>query len=119
QYLPWYDDRSMSTILYIGNPDPLNSVSVTIKLAGQLFPGMPLVIPPYTTRTAAYPGQINGPVSITAVNSKTGTPQQISLTARTQTGSPTQFNEVAGVPAQNLASDYLWTWFDSNITNNA
>ncbi|MHB8859078.1 MAG: cupredoxin domain-containing protein [Thermoleophilia bacterium] len=66
----WYDMKNPGTAnwVLISNPDPVNAVGYSIKIGGvdQACPSGGCVIPPNSRVIPTFPGEINGPVEVSA-----------------------------------------------------
>ncbi|MHB1391310.1 MAG: hypothetical protein ACYCXF_08825, partial [Thermoleophilia bacterium] len=115
-YWPWYDQLSpgYANWIMLSNPgtDPVY-YEITI---GGVDPGAGSsgFIPAGGTVTPAFPGLNGGPVQVRAYTDNTKvTPAQVLASQRVLTNHGKAFNEVPGIPANDLSDNYLWTWYDS------
>ena len=101
----WYDNASAGFTDWVLIANPSGSpVSYQIKIGGQNVPGGSGTIPAYGRVTPTFPGQMNGPVEITA---------SANVIASQRVIAGPSFEEVPGQPRSSLASDYNWTWYDN------
>ncbi|MHB9053912.1 MAG: transglycosylase SLT domain-containing protein [Thermoleophilia bacterium] len=104
-YWPWYD---MATPGYkdwvlVGNPGA-SAVSFQIRIAGrQVAAG---TVNPGQQATYTFPGVMAGPVEITASD-------RIIASQRVLSNYDQAFNEVPGIPAEELSDHFIWTWYDN------
>ncbi|MHB8859594.1 MAG: transglycosylase SLT domain-containing protein [Thermoleophilia bacterium] len=104
-YWPWYD---MATPGYkdwvlVGNPGA-SAVSFQIKIGGrQVAAG---TVNPGQQATYTFPGVMAGPVEVTASG-------KIIASQRVLSNYDAAFNEVPGIPAEELSDHYIWTWYDN------
>ncbi len=82
---------------------PQGTVSATINIGGQSHG--PYTIAPGQTVAKAFPGITGSPVEVSSSG-------DVIASQRVLTGSGTAFNELPGISASQLSSDYLWTWYD-------
>ncbi|MHB9088508.1 MAG: TolB family protein [Thermoleophilia bacterium] len=118
---PVYDGYSegMKNWVLISNP-PENNVDVTARVAihvpeelGNDITLYSHAIKPGETWTPQFPGVRSGPVEVTAWSSAGGVnkPQKVITSQRVLYNGA--FNEMPGIAASDLASSYVWTWYDS------
>jgi Tol biopolymer transport system component len=109
----WYDENSpgFKNWVLVGNPNA-DPVFYRIKVAGiALAYGS---IPPGASVTPRFPGLIGGPVEVEAWSDAAHyiVPAKVMASQRVLINNDTAFNEVPGIPAAELSSNYLWTWYD-------
>ncbi|MHB8793739.1 MAG: Ig-like domain-containing protein [Thermoleophilia bacterium] len=104
QLLSWYDEQTagMQNWVVVGNQGNQTAL-VDIYVAGQLMGNYS--VPSGSTISPHFPGTMNGPVRIVATNG-----QPLNVSSRVIFNGA--FNEVGGKPAQELASEYNFTWYD-------
>src|SRR6266496_377611 len=117
-WLPWYDFKIMQTWISIGNPSTSQNANVSVYIAGQ-FKGS-MSIAPLGRWTPSYPSVFDGPVEIKSTVTLENTGGQsntsdipIVVSERTLYGQ--NFNETNGIPANRLASEYWFPWYDFQI----
>lgn len=105
-YWTWYDMQSpgFRNWIIVNNPDPVNEVNYEIRIGGAAVDSG--VIPAGSLITPTYPGRMGGPVEVITDRDVLATQRVLS------NNNDTSFNEMPGIPAEELASDYLWTWYD-------
>ncbi len=118
-WLPTYDsDNPMQTWISVGNPSTSQTANVSVYLHGQFKESH--AIPPSGRWTPKYDGVVDGPLQVksTAVLESQGNPSNTSgipifISARTLLG--TSFSETNGMPANQLDSQYWFTWYDTQL----
>ncbi len=124
-YWTWYDEKSpgfANWILVANPPSASADVYYEVKIAGQVMGqsgANPGVIAPGKSVTPTFNGVIGGPVEVLSCSAVfdqygncPGTSPGVLTSQRVLSGSGVAFNEVPGIPASELSSDYLWTWYD-------
>jgi hypothetical protein len=103
-WFPYYDDVNMSTWLMIGNPDPALTAHVEVYIGNSITPYRTYDIPHGESILPKY--QIaGGPVQVKSTNGV-----DIFTSQRAAYGS--SFNELMGFPANQLTTDYWFTYYD-------
>jgi len=111
-YFSWYDGVYSNNWVLVANPATSpNSVATGISIAGAArdisqfkVPGQnPGVVPAGKAITAAFPGQMGGPVRV-------NTSREAIVSQRVLFGD--SIEEVVSVPADKLSSHYYWPWYD-------
>ncbi len=100
----WYDNQShgFTDWVLIANPSA-SPVTYQIRIGGRAIAGGSGTIPAYGRVTPTFPGQMNGPVEVSAS-------ADVIASQRVTTGP--SFEEVPGYAQDALTSDYNWTWYD-------
>lgn len=127
-YWTWYDQESSgyANWIMIANPNPVSadpaditgSIYYEITVAGEdpdpdgdSDRG---VIAPGKSAMPAFPGVKGGPVEVKAyTDSGKTTPAKVMASQRVLSGYGTAFNEMPGIPAEDLTDHYIWTWYDA------
>jgi len=111
-YWTWYDHVSAGyqNWVLVSNPGD-TAVWCEITIGGTLrWSG---TIAAHDSSAQTFPGVIGGPVEVEAFTDSLHTgPAFVMASQRVLTGNGTAFNEVPGIPASELTSRYLWTWYD-------
>lgn len=121
-YWPWYDGNSMSDWVMVANPRE-NTDSVIVKAVLHIGdPSFPFPDPSQTKQLApgeswpcAFNGWIGGMVEVTAwsANGSESNPTDArKVIASQRVLYHGAFNEMPGIPANNLSSAWGWTWYD-------
>lgn len=114
-YWTWYDQLSpgFTNWVLISNPGS-GSVYYEITIAGaDPGAGSKGTISPGHNVTPTFPGKMGGPVEVRAwTDSNKTTPAKIMASQRVLSNGGAAFNEVPGIPAEELSSMYAWTWYD-------
>ena len=119
-YWTWYDQQSpgMTNWVLVANPSSTEKVHAVISFAnlsdGQLVKAES-DIDPGKNWTPTFPGKMGGPVEVKAYLAGGSWPndkRNVIASQRVLSDFGTAFNEVPGIPAGDLTSDYLWTWYD-------
>ncbi|MHB0867675.1 MAG: WD40/YVTN/BNR-like repeat-containing protein [Thermoleophilia bacterium] len=114
-YWTWYDQASggYSNWILVSNPNPF-TVYYKIKKAGVDMQAL-ATIPPGGNSTPQFAGKIGGPIEVQAwTTSGMTAPAYVMASQRVLSNGGAAFNEVPGIPARELSSDYLWTWYDAS-----
>jgi hypothetical protein len=101
-WFPLYDNVSMDTWVLVGNPSS-SSANVTIYIGSLKYS---YTIPAGGKITPRYSGVNNGLVRVVSTNGV-----KILTSERSLYGN--SFNEVMGYPANQLTTDYRYTWYDN------
>lgn len=109
-YWPWYDMESpgYKNWVLINNPND-TGIYYVIRLdgeergSGELSPGQ--------TFTPTLDGEKGGPLEVEAWLDE-GHTAAAPVIASQRVLSGSSFNEAPGIPAESLASDYYWPWYD-------
>ncbi|MHB8143002.1 MAG: FG-GAP repeat domain-containing protein [Thermoleophilia bacterium] len=119
-YWTWYDQQSagFTNWILIANPSDNETIHAVITFTnvanGQLVTAENDIIPGKNW-TPTFPGKMGGPVEVKAYLTGGSWPtdkRNVIASQRVLSNYGTAFNEVPGIPAGDLASDYLWTWYD-------
>jgi hypothetical protein len=109
----WYDYMSAGyqNWVLIGNQNTF-PVYYEIRIAGTLMQNGTIAAGGNVTST--FPGVMGGPVEIQAWVQGSGktTPADVMASQRVLSNGGDAFNEVTGVPADELSDHYIWTWYD-------
>lgn len=122
-YWTWYDQSStgFSNWIMVGNPSATETVTVDLNFR-DVGTGLDVTeihdISPGGSWTPAYPGKMGGPVEIKAyIQSGSwinpGDRRDVVASQRVLSNGGTAFNEVPGIPAEELTDRYMWTWYDN------
>lgn len=118
-YWTWYDQQTpgYANWVMVANPGVVD-VYFQITIAGEdPGTGSTGTIAAGGYAMAAFPGKIGGPVEVKAWSGDPdpahGTPANVMASQRVLANYGGAFNEVPGIPVNELSSDYLWTWYDS------
>ena len=117
-YWTWYDQKSLGYTDWVlvanpGDAEVYYEISIGDQdLSG--YPGASGTIQPGENVTPTFPGVMGGPVEVKAWSdaSKT-TPAKVMASQRVLSGYGAAFNEMPGIPAEELSDHYLWTWYDN------
>jgi hypothetical protein len=104
-WFPYYDDGNMSTWLMIGNPDPSQSAHVEVYIGNGSTPDATYDIPHGQSVLPKYK-IADGPVRVRSTNGV-----KIFTSERVAYGN--SFNELMGFPADQLTTDYWFTYYDN------
>jgi len=104
-YLAWYDERTpgMRAWIVVGNQGS-QPAEVDIVIAGQVMGHY--TVPAGGRVTPEFNGVMDGPVRVSSTNGQPLTVSERVVYANT-------FNETTAEPAQSLASEHYFTWYDS------
>jgi uncharacterized protein YcfL len=108
-WFTWYDKVGMITRLLIGNPSATETASVDVYIAGNLMDNYQ--IPPGGRATPGYDGVQNGPVRVISKPNANSISVPIFASERSVFGTD-GFNELMGYPADQLTTEYWFTWYD-------
>lgn len=118
-YWTWYDQQSqgMANWVMIANPNDY-PVYFEVTIAGEdpnlTLPGDQGIIAPGESGWAVFPGVKGGPVEVrTWKNSDKLEEAQVMASQRVLSGGGVAFNEMPGIPVEELKDRYLWTWYDA------
>jgi len=111
----WYDNQGMSAWVLVGNPSATQHAYVDIYIGGvkrNTTPGaVPYDIPPNSKITPTFAAN-SGPVRVVSVTGS-GTPSPINIFTSERVIYNSSFNEMMGYPANQLTSEYWFTWYDN------
>lgn len=120
-YWTWYDEQSagFQNWVIVHNPSATETVHAVLTYtdAGTGLPatlGQSDILPGQSWEPR-FPGMMGGPLELKAYLSTGSWPadaRNVIATQRVISNFGTAFNENPGVPASELATDYLWTWYD-------
>ncbi len=106
-----FNTNNMKTWILVGNPSSSQKAYVDIYVAGVKINATPYAIATNSNITPTF-AATNGPVEVVSVTgSGTPTPLNIFTSERVLYGK--SFNEMMGYPANQLTSEYWFTWYDS------
>ncbi len=112
-WFTWVDQfgsNGMKTWILVGNPSSSQKAYVDIYVAGVKINATPYAIATNSNITPTF-AATNGPVEVVSVTgSGTPTPLNIFTSERILYGK--SFNEMMGYPANQLTSEYWFTWYD-------
>ena len=117
-WFPYYDhgypsvvDDNVRTWILVGNPSASETATVNIYIGGVLQDGSPFSVAPGNRVTPRWIGTVGGPVHVVS-------DIPVFASERVFTVPEDSFNEVMGVPADQLTSEYWFPWYDSiNMEN--
>ncbi|MHB0867713.1 MAG: M4 family metallopeptidase [Thermoleophilia bacterium] len=110
----WYDAQSSGVRdwILIANPGE-TAVAADIYIAGKKMNSVPYSIAAGASVTPEFPGVMAGPVEVVGYEpGAPSVPRNIMATQRVVWAG--NFNEVMGIPATEISSDYLFPWYDQN-----
>jgi len=111
-YWTWYDMKSAGARnwIMIANPPGAAPIWYEIRIGGDLVKtGGP--IPAGYNDTPTFPGSMGGPVEVsTFADASRQFPANSIASQRSQFGP--SFEEIPGMPSQDLTGTYHWTWYD-------
>ena len=113
-WFPWVDQfntNNMKTWVLVGNPSSSQAAYVDIYIGGVKQPGSPFTVPAHGNITPTF-ATSNGPVRVVSVTGL-NTPSPIDIFASERTLYGSSFNEMMGYPADQLTTEYWFTWYDS------
>jgi len=104
-YWPWYDMASpgYKDWVLVANPQSA-AVTVQIRVAGNL--AFTATLNPGERVTPTFPGWMGGPLEVTAT-------APVIASQRVLSNNDRAFNEVPGIPVEELSDYYTWTWYDN------
>jgi hypothetical protein len=106
-WLPWYDNKTMSTQLRISNVSA-TTATIRIAIAGQVMPGSPFTLGPGLSVSQVY--LVNqGPVKITS-NVDILASQRVIHKAN---GANTSFSEMIAMPADRVNKVFWLPWYNN------
>ncbi|MBI5869512.1 MAG: hypothetical protein HZB44_00935 [Actinobacteria bacterium] len=112
----WYDQKSpgFTNWILVANPGDAD-VYYEITIDGDdPGAGSKGIINPGKNVTPTFPDKRGGAVEVRAWTDDTKiTPAKIIASQRVLSDYGKAFNEVPGIPAEELSDDYLWTWYDN------
>lgn len=115
-YWPWYDMKSpgFQNWVMVENPNQFR-VNYMVLIAG--WPHIRGTIEPNSYVSPAFPNIQGGPVEVRALDSN-GQKVKVLASQRVLTNGGNSFNEVPGIPLEEVGADYLWPYYDNkNGTN--
>ena len=115
-YWTWYDmlTGDYKNWVLVANPNS-SEIWYRIKIAGREVRRGTLQAAgqPGDRVTPTFPGVIGGPVEVeAAADQYFNTPAKAIASQRVLMHGDNAFNEVPGIPAEELSDQYLWTWYD-------
>jgi hypothetical protein len=110
----WYDNQGMKSWVLVGNPSSTQTAYVDIYIGGVKH-GDTRVIAPNGNITPQF-STSNGPVRVVSVTGE-GTPTPIDIFSSERSLYGPSFNEMMGYPADQLTTEYWFTWYDSIYMN--
>lgn len=111
-YFTWYDAQSPGARnwILVSNPGT-TAVEADIYIAGSRMNQTPYRIEAGGSLTPEFRGLMGGPVEVMAYEpGNPSAPRDVIASQRVLWNG--NFNEVMGIPSAELASDYLFTWYD-------
>lgn len=110
---PWYDMLSpgYKNWILISNPNAFD-VQANIFIGSSATPAWSGVVPAGGQVNQTFPGVMGGPVTVQAFVDGTSNPANVMASQRVLTNNDNSFNEMPGIPDQDLDSHYFWTWYD-------
>ncbi len=111
-YFSWYDDQSpgASSWILIGNPGE-TAVAADIYIDGEKMNSEPYIIEAGGSVTPEFTDVMGGPVEVVAYEpGQPGAPRPVIASERTLWQG--DFNEIMGIPAAELSSEYMSSWYD-------
>jgi hypothetical protein len=117
-WYPWYQHNSggMTSWLLVGNPSATQTAYVDIYIGG-VKQNSTYAIPPNGGVIPRF-NLSSGPVRILSVTGA-GTPTAIPVFTSERSLYGPSFNELMGYPADQLSSEYWFTWYDCLYGNRA
>ncbi len=117
-WFPWYDHGypsvsgdNVRTWVMVGNPSASSKASVNIYIGGVLQAGSPFSIPAGSRVTPRWVGTVGGPVHVVS-------DIPVFASERVFTVPEDSFNEVMGVPGDQLTDEYWFPYYNSvNMQN--
>ena len=106
-WFPWYDNIYMTTWVLVGNP-ATNTAHTEIYVGDMSTPKSTHDIPPGGRVTPQYAGLMDGPVRVVSTNGV-----KVFTSERVHFADNTSFNEVMGVPTEQLSTEYWFPWYDN------
>jgi len=103
-WFPYYDDLYMTTYLMIGNPDPTNSAHVEVYISDMTTPLATYDIPHGQSVLPRF-HTTGGPVWVKTTNG-------VNIFTSERTAYLSSFNELLGMPANQLTTDYWFPYYD-------
>jgi hypothetical protein len=103
-WFTYYDDIYMATYLMIGNADPTNTAKVDVYIGGGTTPIAQYDILPGQSILPRY-GIADGPVRVVSTNG-------VKIFTSQRAGYFQSFNELMGFPANQLTTEYWFTYYD-------
>jgi hypothetical protein len=102
-WFPWYDNKSMTTWILVGNPSTTSTAAVDIYVGGvkrgsYSIPKGGRITPRFDLQT--------GPVRVVSTNG-------VKIFSSERTISGDSFNEVMGYPSNQFTTEYWYTWYDN------
>ncbi len=115
-YWTWYDNQTpgYTNWILVANPNDYD-VYYQIKIAGAVVDSGTIPANDKVTPKIDAPGQVKfgGPVEVEAAADQYFTePARVMASQRVLSNYGGALNEVPGIPAGELSSDYFWTWYD-------
>jgi hypothetical protein len=110
----WYDNYGMNSWILVGNPSSTQTAYVDIYIGGARQ-GSTYAIPANGRITPQF-NLNSGPVRVVSVTGA-GTSSPISIFTSERSLYGPSFNEMMGYPANQLTSEYWFTWYDSIYMN--
>jgi len=120
-YWTWYDGASAGyrNWILVDNPSATETVHAIVTYTNQASGTQSTLgesdIAPGGTWTPEFPGMIGGPVELKAYlagGAWPGNARDVIASQRVTSNFGTAFNEMPGIPADELTDHYFWTWYD-------
>ncbi len=122
-YWSWYDQQSpgMKNWVLVANPSQTETVTAEVSFKNRAdgqTKTKTYDILPGGRWYATFPGMMGGPVEVKAYKQGGSWANQadhrdVIASQRVLSNGDTAFNEVPGIPAEELSADYVWTWYDN------
>jgi hypothetical protein len=108
-WFPWYDKKTMITRVLIGNPNQTETAKVELYIAGVKKDTFDIL--PNKNVTPGYDGLVGGPVRVLSIPNANNITVPV-FTSERSVFAGTSFEEVMGYPADQLTTEYWFTWYD-------
>ncbi|MHB9089294.1 MAG: M23 family metallopeptidase [Thermoleophilia bacterium] len=128
-YWPWYDMKTpgFKNWVLVANPSTTETVTARVSFrdinSGSVVTGH-YDIAPGASATPQFAGRIGGPVEVKAWVKEAGSSwddpadrRPVIASQRLLLNSDKSFNEMPGIPAEELADHYYWTWYDEGAVS--
>ncbi|WP_075062152.1 hypothetical protein [Ornatilinea apprima] len=111
-WFTWYDNKTMSSWIYIANPSSNQTASVEVYI-GNTLRGTYSIAPGNVTNARYYSSGVgiqDGPVRVVSTN---GVNILASQRVNFPDTSPTGYNEIMGFIAQDMGTEFWFPWYDN------
>jgi predicted outer membrane repeat protein len=105
---PWYNNKDIDTQLRLGNVTN-STATVRVLIGGQEMVGSPFTLAGGASIRKSYAGIDKGPVKIVSSQNIVASQRILFKNGSTLIG----FSELMGFPASQLATDYLFPWYNN------